>query len=254
MGFTTTTKCMCGDRRLDTLWFGQVLEILGDGSDRQRVNEAFAELRRRMGRRLLHFLAIQPLGKDVIALEVLSTSYSSEWLQRYQEFSLQLVDPSVRHLGVATMPFRWRDALGEEDDQRRRQGAAMLHDAARHELADGWTFPVNTRSGLVGGVGLGGPESYDWDDATVSALWGLVSVMTLRALGSAAPAPIPHVPRREREVLGHLVGGLTSPEIAESMGITPNTVNWHIGELGKRLGARNRQHLIVLAMRSGLVF
>ena len=239
---------------MDTQWFEHVLGILGDGSDQKRLDDAFAELRRRMSDDLLHFLAVLPQGRDVVDLEVRSTSYSTEWLDRYREFGLQLVDPAVRHLSVATMPFRWRDALGEEDDTRRRKGAAVLHDAAKHELVDGWTFPIATRNGIVAGVGLGGPGSYDWSEATVSALWGLISVMALRTLRDHEIPPVPHVPRREREVLGHLVAGLTSPEIAERMDIKVNTVNWHIGELAKRLGARNRQHIIVLALRSGLVF
>lgn len=238
---------------MDTRWFGRVLEIMGDGTDRSALDEAFAELRERMGGELLHFLAIQPVGRDVVDLDVLSTSYSDAWMTRYRDYSLQLIDPTVRHLAVATMPFRWRDALGDEDDQRRRRGAAVLHDAARYELADGWTFPVNTRSGLIGGVGLGGPRSYDWDEATVSALWGLLSVMTIRALGEDGPPAVPHIPKREREALGHLVAGLTSPEIAKRMDITVHTVNWHIGELTKRLGARNRQHVVALAFRSGLI-
>jgi two-component system response regulator DevR len=51
---------------------------------------------------------------------------------------------------------------------------------------------------------------------------------------------LPGVSAREEEVLGLLADGLTDREIAERLGISPRTVETHVGSLLNKLGVRNR--------------
>lgn len=58
---------------------------------------------------------------------------------------------------------------------------------------------------------------------------------------------------REREVLQLITEGLTSPEIAASLHLSVNTVNWHRTNLMNKAGAHNVAELIRYAHRNRLV-
>lgn len=56
---------------------------------------------------------------------------------------------------------------------------------------------------------------------------------------------------REREVVRAVAAGATTPEIAGQLFISPTTVDTHVRKAMLRLGAKNRAHLIALALQSG---
>jgi PAS domain S-box-containing protein len=54
--------------------------------------------------------------------------------------------------------------------------------------------------------------------------------------------------RREREVVTLVAGGATGREVGETLSVTAATVETHIRNAMRRLGARNRSHLVTLAI------
>lgn len=56
----------------------------------------------------------------------------------------------------------------------------------------------------------------------------------------------PVLSRREQEVLPHLIKGFTNPEIANSLGISPRTVEKHVASILDKVGLDNRRMLIGL--------
>lgn len=58
---------------------------------------------------------------------------------------------------------------------------------------------------------------------------------------------------REQEVLSLLVEGLSNPEIAKRLFISPNTVKAHMRSLMNKLSAADRVQVAVKAIRAGLV-
>jgi DNA-binding NarL/FixJ family response regulator len=59
--------------------------------------------------------------------------------------------------------------------------------------------------------------------------------------------------RREYEVIRYAAQGRTNPEIAESTGLTRNTVKTYLQSALHKLGARNRVEAIVKASEAGLL-
>lgn len=58
---------------------------------------------------------------------------------------------------------------------------------------------------------------------------------------------------REREILISITMGASAKEIARDLQIAARTVEAHIFHLKLKLGARNRAHLVAMALDRGLV-
>lgn len=63
----------------------------------------------------------------------------------------------------------------------------------------------------------------------------------------------PALTAREREILALTAHGLTSKEIAQEIDIAPRTVERHIENTRLKMRARNRAHMICVAVKSGLL-
>jgi DNA-binding CsgD family transcriptional regulator/tetratricopeptide (TPR) repeat protein len=59
-----------------------------------------------------------------------------------------------------------------------------------------------------------------------------------------------HLTNREREILGHLVEGLTYGQIARALVISEKTVSSHVSSLLRKTGTTSRRELAALALRS----
>lgn len=62
----------------------------------------------------------------------------------------------------------------------------------------------------------------------------------------------PRLSAREREVLGQIVLGLTTAEIAYRLGVKATTVSTLVGRIFNKLGVNNRPAAVALAIRQGL--
>ena len=58
---------------------------------------------------------------------------------------------------------------------------------------------------------------------------------------------------RELEVLGHLADGLSNKAIAARLGISDETVKFHLSAVFGKLGASNRTDAVRHALRKGLI-
>ena len=84
-----------------------------------------------------------------------------------------------------------------------------------------------------------------------------VTRRVIEHFGSAAPAREPHpqlgeLTDREREIVAWVGTGMSNPEIAERLVVSPDTVRTHVSRAMIKLGARDRAQLVVFAIRSGL--
>ncbi len=128
------------------------------------------------------------------------------------------------------------------------RGLAVLGQA-RTEIA----FPIVTMSGVLAVVELrtsGGPRVTD----TLARVLGSIG-REVGAFFAARPCD-PDGPRlspREREVLELVAEGLSAPEIAARLVLSPATVRSHLRNIFSKLEVGDRVSAVVKAMRAGLV-
>jgi len=89
------------------------------------------------------------------------------------------------------------------------------------------------------------------------------ALLRVHAGGRFLPAPVAkalecrmpdsELSAREREVLRHLVGGMSNKEIANLLGITEATVKCHVSTILMRLNVSDRTQAVVTALQRGLV-
>jgi DNA-binding CsgD family transcriptional regulator len=62
----------------------------------------------------------------------------------------------------------------------------------------------------------------------------------------------PALSARERDVLCHIVAGMTTPEISRRLGVKSTTVSTLVGRIFNKLGVNNRAGAVAIALRYGL--
>lgn len=59
---------------------------------------------------------------------------------------------------------------------------------------------------------------------------------------------------RELQILKAVAEGFSAKEAAQNLGIAPRTVECHLDTMRLKLRARNRTHMVAIAMELGLLF
>ena len=67
------------------------------------------------------------------------------------------------------------------------------------------------------------------------------------------PAALNALTEREREVLSLVAHGMSNPEIAQQLVVSPATVKTHMSRILAKLNARDRAQLVMIAYETGLV-
>lgn len=89
------------------------------------------------------------------------------------------------------------------------------------------------------------------NDLTAMLVESTIGAMTVEHV--RADEPPPKLTAREVEVLGLVVDGFNTGEIARQLYITPRTVKNHLVATYRKLGVHDRTNAVIVAARHGLV-
>jgi DNA-binding NarL/FixJ family response regulator len=113
--------------------------------------------------------------------------------------------------------------------------------------AAGYLSKSASRSEIIAGIRAAASGETIWTRDELRRVTG-----ALTAPRSAAEADVP-LTKRESEVLKQLAFGLTNKEIAQSLGISYETVKEHVQHILRKIGVTDRTQAAVWAVRKNLV-
>jgi LuxR family transcriptional regulator len=204
----------------------------------------------------------QPKPIENAAELIVAANWPPEWVERYVAKKYIVMDPTIRFLLRANRSFSWAQAVeAYKENPHYRRMKTMMADGKAHGLASGYIFPVFSRNGLIGATTIGGPKEIELTLVEVALLETAFRTAYLKylefmgdrhadSIGTGKEITMTH---REMQALTNIAEGGTSPEIANILDVSSNTVDWYVNSVQAKLDARNRSHAVALAFRRGLI-
>ena len=196
-------------------------------------------------RRLLDYLPPPP-----------TINFPSDWCQRYAEQEYRAIDPVVRRTAMLPRPFLWDDLTNKYKLQPRE--LRVLHEAREAGLKHGISVPLFGSQGRLAFVSFASP----FDDADpqkrmahltilASAFHNAVAQIT-PPLDEDCETDIP-LTERETECLYWVAEGKSAWVIGRLVDVSENTVNFHMKNVVRKLGAANRTNAVHKATRRRII-
>ncbi|MEP6484917.1 MAG: autoinducer binding domain-containing protein [Rudaea sp.] len=234
-------------------WREEYIERLtGPVSSEGEVFDQLAAITRQIGFEYCSFGVRAPLIGSA-PQEFWWTTYPERWQSHYLGNNYLAIDPVIDATLHSPLPVVWNERLFA--GQR-----GFWEDARAHGVRQGWTVAVHGRHGELGVVSLARSGSLGSDElAEVEAklVWlshtanGVIENMIA---SRNAPAVMPVLTQREREVLRWTAVGKTSDEIGMILAISARTVNFHITMVLEKLEAVNKTQAVAKAVILDLLY
>ena len=185
------------------------------------------------------------------------TSYDDEWRARYTEKSFHQYDPVALTSKRARLPFFWNH--GEFLRPFLKIQRRVFHEARAFRLYAGYSIPISGPNGELAVFSIVDPDEGRLIDVIrdqgpklqLSALHIHDAAMSLAQVSSLTDDEC--LSDRELECLSWTAEGKTSDEIAEIVCLSAATVNYHLNKVVLKLGAANRHHAAIIALRRGII-
>lgn len=210
--------------------------------------EAFAA---QEGCRLFVFGLIVPRPEGR-SLQFVLTNYPQDWLRIYDHFGYIRLDPVAAKILTNINPFAW-DELPVVGSKLK----TFWNRAARFGLRHGYTVPVHGPRGQHAAFALSGtdgPLPVEKRKERFERAWSFTIDLALEVFGTYlqedASIVKPLLPK-QRAALSLIARGYCIREISELLCLHARTVEYHLREALKRLGATTREQAIVRALLNG---
>jgi DNA-binding CsgD family transcriptional regulator len=198
------------------------------------------------------------------------------WEEEYVRNGFASVDPCLAVARRTNVPFLWSEVPLPEVRGHRLPGAIKTMNAARdHGFRDGLVVPFHFRDGT--GMYHSASAVFFWkDDARwltkllaahrhhlhlIMLYWMQRAIDLIARDARHAASPFASVEAqnevgltdREREVLTWAARGLTMRATGAKLNLADDTIETHMRNATRKLGARNKTHATSLAVHRGLV-
>lgn len=192
--------------------------------------------------------ALSGFNRQFLVME----SVPAEWRQRYLSRGYAAHDPIVAQTLQRQTGFSWGDL--DRSPPMTATAVRIMDEAAEFDLCEGYTVPLTTVEGEIGGMSFAGarldiaPEHRGMLTLVASYAFGHALLMRGQPMEAAAG-----LSPRERETLQWTAEGKTDWEIGEIMGISEHGVDLHLRGVRTKLKTRNRAQSVAEGFRLGII-
>lgn len=179
-------------------------------------------------------------------------SYPKDWLERYHLQNYAAIDPSILNGLRSTQMVVWDDALFH-------QSRNLWCEAQEWGLRVGVTLPIHTPNSALSVLSVARNQTMIGDTEREEIrlrLRCVIELVTTRLAEIGHPqetSELIELSAREREILQWTADGKSSGEIAVILGISINTVNFHLKIIQKKFGAANKTLAAAYGAALGLI-
>lgn len=234
---------------------GQLMKLI-DSTSENSWRDALFDVARSLGFDSVLYGAV-PSKHASLETSFLHSNYSRDWRTQYDSQKLYYVDPTVSHCLTSSIPIVWEP----ETFIAHHQGA-LYEEASHFGIRSGITFPIHGRNGEVGLISFASDvmPGAQFNDRLMHYLADLSLVRDYAFESSlkyiqarSASEPVPHLTKRELEVLKWVMAGKSSWEISRITDCAEATVNFHISNIRQKFNVNTRQQALVKAIALGII-
>lgn len=192
---------------------------------------------------------VHPSLHDMDYEELGISNYPAAFQKQYIDKNFLLHDPVIKRASTTQDAFAW-DSLIASAGKREREIFGLCRS---HGMPDGVTVPIHLEDKTPGLVSYAGAaQTLEPDDIESLALIGIHGYSRMLDIYNATKhkAHVRLTPR-EVDVLHHVACGRTDQEIAGLLNLGQYSVKDHLTNARRKLGATNRAHCAVIAIRDG---
>jgi DNA-binding CsgD family transcriptional regulator len=205
-----------------------------------------------------HFLyGVRYVPPEGDACQFILSGYPTEWMKRYQAEGYADIDPIIAHAYRNSTPLLWRE--NTFDNPERQQ---FMEVARSYGLGSGLSVPIGSLANETALVSIANPEINADALAHSVQLAGTLFVMSSymheavrRLVFATTPesSDPPVLTPREQECMRWWAAGKTAVQISDIMNISLPGVHFHMQNLRRKLGVRNKHQAIARAILQGIV-
>ncbi len=183
--------------------------------------------------------------------KTVNINYPIEWLSIYKERSYHEIDPIVREHFLSFKMQYWDDTY-----KNYRHSDEFKHHAENYGLSTGYTHGMRNCAGDEGSLFSFAGNSIEHNQRTEVIIGYLVPVFheaLTRIYGIRKRKVKSNLTLREREVLNWIKYGKNTWDISMILGISENTIKFHVKMVLEKLNAVNRTQAVAIAIHEKFI-
>lgn len=217
-----------------------------------------------------HYVVYGMISKETNEIVGFHTNMPEAWMTHYMSNEYHVHDPFALHSNKSSQPLIYsRDGKSDLIVSPDSVAERILNEAVDLGFKNSFCIPIHNSFGefITGFNLITDMRSQDFglilEEDRFNLLMGAALInnrmvdtnISISKAVSWTPNPsyINLLSDREIEVVKWLSAGNRNDRIAEKMKIAPVTVNFHIREVKRKLGARTREQAVAIAFRKGLL-